>query len=280
VRECLAGADCEAECTTKPSPGGACGNAIVEGDEACDDGKRDVGEQCDDGNMKDDDFCRNDCTLNGGATGAGGASASAGPTAAVTSTSSGGGFGCDTGQVGMNQSQLCTDCLNCASTSTCANETAICGPGSACDSFVSCRVQCLKTSDTNQNNQIDVGNEVSLFESCVGSASMPVVTGCTAAYPKGAKDYDTWVTCIYDECPSNCGKGKSELQVCDSGFAHPVKECADCLTKFCCVEAKACSGSVDCVNCVTKSDVSACDKVTQDEAFDTCLMMKCSLDCT
>lgn len=78
---------CDMPSQVEPSPGvfraEACGNGVVEADEACDlgfanapdgpcrdtcrwpscgDGVQDEGEQCDDGNDADDDACRSDCT--------------------------------------------------------------------------------------------------------------------------------------------------------------------------------------------------------------------------
>jgi len=219
-------------------------------------------------------------------------STTVGPTTGPTSTSTGaststGGSGCDDGTMDDSGSSVCSACIQCAAQSTCSDATAKCGMGSECAAFDDCRIACVDTADANKNMDIEAGAETDAFYACLGLDSMsgkpdPALTmSCAAKSPTGYTDWDAWFTCIFGDCPNNCGTGGGGggTAICDSGFASSNMACADCLSKNCCTEFTACGADADCKSCLIDQDMAKCDKGMKDEAAEGCFSNKCMNEC-
>lgn len=206
-------------------------------------------------------------------------------TAATTSTATGG-SACDDGTMGDSGSAECTSCVQCAAQSTCATESGNCSMGSECATFDDCRIACITTADANKNMKIDDGAETDVFYDCFGvdpMTGMPdaaLTMSCAAMHAQGYADWDAWASCIYGDCPNNCGVGGGGgTPICDSGFASSNKVCADCLTTNCCAEFKACNADTNCKDCLLVQNQAKCDAGMKDEAADSCYANKCMVEC-
>ena len=211
-----------------------------------------------------------------------------GPTSTTTATTSTatGGSGCDDGTMGDSGSAECSSCLQCAAQSTCATEQGNCGQGSDCATFDDCRVACITTADANKNMKIDDGAETDAFYDCFGVDSMTgmpdatLTMSCVAKSAQGYTDWDALFTCMYGDCPNNCGTGGGGgTAICDSGFASSNQACAECLGMNCCAEFKACNADTNCKDCLLEQDKAKCDAGTKDEAADSCFANKCGTEC-
>ncbi len=208
-------------------------------------------------------------------------------TAGVTTSTSSGGSGCDTGSAnGAPDAPECTACLQCAAQSTCASETASCGQGSECATFDDCRIQCRTTADANKNDNIDDGAETTEFYKCLGLDAMTgmpdasLTDSCASKHAQGYKDWDAWFNCLFGDCPGDCGTGGGGgTPICDSGLSVPNEACGKCLTDNCCDVLTACAKNMDCLNCLTKGDMTACGKTMLDEPADDCFANKCGAEC-
>lgn len=114
-----------------------------------------------------------------------------------TQTGTGTGTGypevCDSGESGGPGTQLCFDCVACASVGECAEEVAACDASQECLDVQGCRGSCWSSCE----------GESDCNDTCVGDVDTP--GSCYGDSPEGAALYEAFRLCAAcEQCPVNC----------------------------------------------------------------------------
>jgi len=223
-----------AGCGGKSSTGAVCGDGVVEGSEACDDGNTingdgcssvctvegtqcgngiiEAGEECDDANTVDGDGCSSVCSLEV-APGCGNGVVEIGE-------------GCDDGNT-----VACDGCSATCSMEVCGNNVTECAeecddgnttPGDGCDA--DCMVEVTPDcgdGDIDAGEECDDGNTTP-GDGCDADCMLEVAPGCGNGVVEVGEDCDDGNTTDCDGCSATCAD-----EVCGNGVVECAEECDD-----------------------------------------------------